>query len=69
MQKKMPMKTRDSLVVRELVYHVLGLKTSSVWVPFTSISGLHENMKQIPSGGPRISCFLDPKSNHKMQGS
>ena len=29
------------MVVRELAYHVIGLKTPSLWVTFTPILGLH----------------------------
>ena len=31
------------LVVRESVYHVIGLKTPSLWVTLTSIPGLHDD--------------------------
>ena len=33
--------TGIELVVRDLAYHVIGLKTYSLWVTLTAIPGLH----------------------------
>ena len=34
-------------VVRESAYHVIGLKTLSLWVTLTSIPGLHQNKQKL----------------------
>ena len=36
-----PWRTGITDVVRESAYHVIGLKTRSLWVTLTSIPGLH----------------------------
>ena len=34
-------------VVRESAYHVIGLKTLSLWVTLTSIPGFHQNKQKL----------------------